>query len=233
MALSDILYRLLLPTFISNKNQKLLMLTKKESDKTTTRFSAENDTIGVETSTSTTSTTSSSSSLSGQRHSVEMAIEETKDNLKKTIDEARREIPRNTEAINDYQEHTLQTTKEITDSYLDSQKEIIKSFQSIWVPYVENMRTAFWDNWASPQRITEIYARTVSNCADNVVATTRIANNAIFANVSAYRTFIDREKNDVKELSRIAANTAKTFEQTTRDTTANASVPKYGSSNFR
>ncbi|HEY7078559.1 MAG TPA: hypothetical protein VH500_02590, partial [Nitrososphaeraceae archaeon] len=72
--------------------------------------------MGVET-TTTTSTESSSSSLSEQRHSVERAIEETKDNLKKTIDEARREIPRNTEAINDYQEHTLQTTKEITDSY--------------------------------------------------------------------------------------------------------------------
>jgi hypothetical protein len=63
------------------------MSTKRESDKATTRISAEDDTIGVETSTSTTT----SSSLSGQRHSVERAIEETKDNLKKTIDEARRD----------------------------------------------------------------------------------------------------------------------------------------------
>lgn len=198
---------------------------KRESDKATTRISAEDGTIGVETATSTTST---ASSLSEQRHSVERAIEETKDNLKKTIDEARREIPRNTEAINDYQEHTLQTTKEITDSYLDSHKEIIKSFQSIWVPYVENIRAVFWDNWASPQRITEIYTRTVSNCADNTIATTRIANNAIFANMGAFRTFIDREKNDAKELSRIAVNTAKTFEQTTKDT-VHASAPKYDS----
>jgi hypothetical protein len=223
MSFDDILYHLS-PTFISNKDQEFMMSTKRESDKATTRISAEEDNIGVETSTS----TASSLLLSEQRHSVERAIDETKDNLKKTLDEARREIPRNTEAINDYQEHTLQTTKEITDSYLDSQKEIIKSFQSIWVPYVENMRTVFWDNWASPQRITEIYARTVSNCADNAVATTRIANNTIFANIGAFRTFIDREKNDVKEISRIAVNTAKTFEQTTRDA-AHTSAPKYGS----
>ena len=201
------------------------MSTKKEIDKATVRISAEDDTIGVET------TTSTASSLSEQRHSVERAIDETKDNLKKTIDEARREIPRNTEAINDYQEHTLQTTKEITDSYLDSHKEIIKSFQSVWVPYVENIRAVFWDNWGSPQRITEIYTRTVSNCADNTIAATRIANNAIFANMGAFRTFIDREKNDAKELSRIAVNTAKTFEQTTRDA-AHVSTPKYDS-NFR
>src|SRR6478735_11264651 len=204
------------------KNEKFMMSTKKESDKATARISAEDDTIGVET------TTSTASSLSEQRRSVERAIDETKDNLKKTIDEARREIPRNTEAINDYQEHTLQTTKEITDSYLDSHKEIIKSFQSVWVPYVENIRAVFWDNWGSPQRITEIYTRTVSNCADNTIAATRIANNAIFANMGAFRTFIDREKNDAKELSRIAVNTAKTFEQTTKDT-VHALAPKYDS----
>lgn len=44
-------------------------------------------------------------------------------------------------------------------------------------------------------------------------------------------TLLAREKNNVKELSRIAANTAKTFEQTTRDT-AQASAPRYGG-NFR
>jgi hypothetical protein len=49
--------------------------------------------------------------------------------------------------------------------------------------------------------------------------------------MGAFRTFIDREKNDVKELSRIAANTAKTFEQTTRDTAQASS--RYGSNNFR
>src|SRR5207249_683438 len=83
-----------------------------------------------------------------------------------SIEEARREIPRNTQAINDYQEHSLQATKEIADSYLESQKEIIKSFQSTWLPYVDNVYGTLWSNWASPRRAVEIYARTVSNIAD-------------------------------------------------------------------
>jgi len=33
-------------------------------------------------------------------------------------------------AFTDYQEHSLQTTREITDRYLESQKEILKSFHS-------------------------------------------------------------------------------------------------------
>jgi phage-related tail protein len=155
--------------------------------------------------------------LSEQNHAVDRALDETRDNITKTIDEARREIPRNTQAINDYQEHTLEASKEIIDSYLESQKEIIQSFQSTWIPYFENTYGRFWNNWVSPRRAAEIYARTVSNFADNIVATTRIANNTIFTNINACKTFVQREKDDVKEFSRIAVNTAKTFENTSRE----------------
>jgi hypothetical protein len=77
----------------------------------------------------------------------------------------------------------------------------------------------------SPRSAAEIYARTVSSFADNSIATTRIANNAIVANMEAMNTFIARKKDDVKEFSRLAINVAKTFEQTSRDT---ASSQQYG-----
>lgn len=183
------------------------MSTKRDAERstTTTTQSEEDKTKEVRT------------ALSEQRRSVDRALDETKDNIKRTIEEARREIPRNTQAINDYQEHSLQVTKEITDNYLESQKEIIKSFQSTWVPYVENAYGALWNNWASPRRAAEIYVRTVSNFADNVIATTRIANNSMFANMEAFKTFLQREKEDVKEFSRIGVNTAKMFAQTSKD----------------
>jgi hypothetical protein len=69
----------------------------------------------------------------------------------------------------------------------------------------------------SPRRAAEIYTRTVSNFADNVISTTRLANNAMFANIEAFKTFVQREKDNVKEFSRIGVNTAKTFEQTSKD----------------
>ena len=59
--------------------------------------------------------------------------------------------------------------------------------------------------------------RTVSNFADNVIATTRIANNAVFANMESFKTFLQREKEDVKEFSRMGVNTARTFAQTSKD----------------
>jgi hypothetical protein len=50
------------------------------------------------------------------------------------------------------------------------------------------------------------------------MATTRIAN------VNAYKTFVQRGKDDVKEFSRIAGNTTRTFESTSREFAYNRPV---------
>jgi hypothetical protein len=180
----------------------------------------------------TTTTTSSSSSNMGssytygqrreeeeieQRHSINRTLEETKDNIRKATDEARSQIPRYTQSVNDYQEQTIQTAREIADNFLESQKEIINSLHAAWVPYAENMYERFYASFISPRRMTEAYARMVSGFADNMNTATRVANNMLFANMDAFKTSIQRARDNARELSRIGVNAAKTFEQTSRD----------------
>ena len=191
---------------VDNKSKDDITTSKREAEKLTATTVLEDD-----------KSIQARTTLSEQYQSIDTALDETKDNIKRTLEEAKREIPRNTQVINDYQEHSLQTTREITDNYVESQKEIVKLYQSTWFPYVESVYGTFWKSWASPLRAAEIYSRTVSNFADNVIAATRIANNAIFANVKAFMTFVEHEKDDVKEFSRIGVNTARTFAQTSRD----------------
>jgi hypothetical protein len=155
-----------------------------------------------------------------QQQAVDKAIDETKDNIRRAADEARKDIPRYTQAVNEYHEHTIQVTVEMTNYYLESQKEIINSFQSAWVPAIERTYAAFWNYWMSPRTLTDIYARTVSNIADNTIATTRLVNNAIFSNLEVFKTSIHVTRYNLKEFSRIGVNAARTFEQTSRDTTA-------------
>jgi hypothetical protein len=154
-----------------------------------------------------------------QQHAINRALDETKDNIRKTTDEARNQIPRYTQTVNDYQEQTIQAAREIADSYLESQREIINSFESAWIPQIENANRTFWSNWMSPRHMTETYARIVSSFADNTIAATRLVNNTIFANMEAFKTSIQHAKDNTKELSRIGVNAAKTFEQTARDST--------------
>jgi Phage major capsid protein, P2 family len=182
--------------------------------------------------TRTTIATAPSQSLYSQQQEQEQlvnrALDQTKDNIRKATDEARKEIPRSIQVVNEYQEQTIQATREIADSYIDAQKQIVNSFQSAFVPVVENVYQVFWNNWMSPRRITEIYAKTVSSFADNTLAVTRLANNSVFANMEAFKRSIHNTKDNAKEFSRIGVNVAKTFEQTSRDSSSNFSIGTEG-----
>ena len=170
-------------------------------------------------STNTKTAASSSSSQVQQQQAVNKALDETKDNIRRATDEARKDIPRYTQAVNEYQEQTIQVTIEIADNYLESQKEIINSFQSAWVPAIERAYAVFWNYWMSPRMFTDIYARTVSSIADNTIAAIRLVNNNVFSNLDAFKTSIQNTRDNLKEFSRIGVYAARTYEQTSRRTT--------------
>jgi hypothetical protein len=208
-----------------------------QKEKVTSASSSQQNQTPSERMTTTTTTTSEVPHYQYQQHqqqqreqqqSLNRALDETRDNIRRSTDEARREIPRYTQAVNEYQEQTIQASREIADNYIDSQKQIINSLQSAWVPQIEEANKVFTSNWISPRYLIEIYANMVSNFADNMIAATRLVNNMMFASMDAFKTSIQQAKDNVKELSRIGVNNARTFEQTSRDTTA---TPRIGSEN--
>jgi hypothetical protein len=113
------------------------------------------------------------------------------------------------------QEQTIQTTREIADNYIESQKEIISIYQSVWTPFVENANSRFWNYWSiSPRGIAETYGTVVSSFADNVIAATRLTNNAVSANMELFSTALQQTKDNSRELSRLGINAAKVFHET-------------------
>src|SRR6187200_1209257 len=153
------------------------------------------------------------------QQAINKALDETKDNIRRTTDEARRDIPRYTQIVNEYQEETIQAARQMADNYLESQREIINSMQSALLPQIEAANKAVTSNWTSPRHIADNYARLVSTFADNTIAVTKLVNNAVFANLEAFKTSVQTARDNIKEFSRIGVNSAKTLEQTSRDTT--------------
>jgi hypothetical protein len=149
------------------------------------------------------------------REAIVNAFEETRNNTQKAVKEARKEIPRYTEAVNNYQEQTLGAVEEIAENYIESQKEIINSFQqSTWVSQIGNAYQTFWSNWMlSPKKATGTYASMVSRYLDNTFTAARLVNNMTFVNIEAFKTSMQQTKDNAKELSKIAVNNAKMFEQ--------------------
>jgi len=161
-------------------------------------------------------TTSSSQLKKDQQEVIDKALDQTREDIRKSVEEAKREIPRYTRAINEYQEQTIEATRELADNFVVSQKEIINSFQSAWAPYIENY-TRNVNTYLSPGRISEVYTNTTRSYADNIFTVTRLTNNVIFGYAEAVKNSLQQAKNNAKELSRIGVNAAKTFEQTSKE----------------
>ena len=153
-----------------------------------------------------TTTTAEQQFQQQQQQAVNKALDETRDNIKKTTNEARKEIPRYTQIVNDYQENTIQAIREITDNFVDSQKDIIVNSFRLWSDWV-----------SSPRQVAENYGKIVSSFADNAVAATRVLNNTVFANLDSVNKSVQHTTENVKELSKIGANTVKTFQQVSSD----------------
>ena len=162
-----------------------------------------------------------------QQQAINKALDETKNNIKKATDEARRDIPHYTQLVNEYQEETIQAARQIADNYLESQREIINSFQSALVPEIEAANRAVTSNWTSPRNVSEQHARLVSAFADNTIAVTKLVNSAMFANLDAFKRSVQNARDNVKEFSRIGVNSEKTFEEVSRDTAATTTTTSF------
>ena len=148
--------------------------------------------------------------------SVNRALDQTKDNINRSIEESRNQIPQYNNIVNSYQEQTLQAVKEITENYIESQKTIIRSIQSAWGPYQQNFNTSI-NTLNSPEAVANAYSRFVSNIADNTVTYLRTTNNLVFASLDAYKTTMQHAKENSKQIFDLNTKAAKTFEQNTRE----------------
>jgi hypothetical protein len=167
-----------------------------------------------------------------QQQQVEEALDETKDNIKRTADAATKEVPRYTKAFNDYQEQSIQTARDIATSYIETQKEFLRSFQDSLEPAIYNTIDKFRNNyrnyyssaysssypWQYPRNVADTYGMIVNSLTDNTMATVRLTNNMIFANLEAFKTSMAQIGENAKELSKISIDTARTLQRASRAT---------------
>jgi hypothetical protein len=178
-----------------------------------------------------------------QQDAINKSIDETKDNIRRAIEEVRREAPRYSQTVTDFQNETAEATREIADNFLDSQKEVINSMQSAWTPFAERTSSGgsgnnnYWmmgmmQPWSwigvSPRDMADIYARGISAMTDSVAAGTRMATNMMFAGIEASRATTNYARHNSREIARITSNTARIFGQNTRETVSRMQEGSYG-----
>jgi S-methylmethionine-dependent homocysteine/selenocysteine methylase len=181
----------------------------------------------------TTTTATASSSFQHQQQqqaerlqeSTKRMLDETKQNIQISLEEARSQIPRYNQAIYNYQEQVLAATGEIATSYIDTQNAIIHAFNASVAPYFENIQNAYRQYYSiNPQNVQEFYSQTISNIANNGVTVVRLVNNTIFTNFDLLKTSWQQATDNVKEISRVTSNTARAFEQSNKEVSSAAAT---------
>src|SRR6476659_1908264 len=135
-----------------------------------------------------------------EQEAIETVLDETKRAIKKTVSEAKKEIPRYTQAIGQLQEETIQATKDIGYDCIELQRE-----SANLIPKLQERYMSYLVPWMSPTLVTEYYSRMVDNFVDNVVSTTNLANNLAMVNMESIQRLTDSSR----EYWRVGVDNAK------------------------
>ena len=89
---------------------------------------------------------------------IEEATEDSTKSIERNTDEARNQMSHYGQVISSStQEQTAQTTKEIAENYMEFQKQALNSFQSIFMPYFQNVQNQLRNNQEFFKSISEMY----------------------------------------------------------------------------
>ena len=161
-------------------------------DKNTTNFNKDNNNFNERT----------NNTLNQQQDSNNKTLESTLNNVKRTTDEATREIPKYTQRIAEYQEKTIQTVRDIASDYIETQKQVINSFQS---KVDGNSSNGVWDLY-NPQKIAENHSVMVNNFTSYLLNTANLVNNALLSNIRVYNTALEQTRDNLKAYAKVNTN---------------------------
>ena len=157
----------------------------------TTKFNKDNNNYNERT----------TNTLNQQQDAINKTLDNVLNNVKRTTDEATREIPQYSQRIAEYQEQTIQTIRDIASDCIESQKQVIGSFQS----QVERNTNGVWDFY-NPQRIAENHAVMVNNFTSYLLNTSNLINNALASNMRVYNTALEQTRDNLKACAKTNTN---------------------------
>jgi hypothetical protein len=138
--------------------------------------------------------------LNQQQDAINKTLDNTLHNVKRTTEEATREIPRYTQRIAGYQEQTIQTIKDIASDFIEAEKQLIGSFQT-----QVDRNNGVWDFY-NPQRIAENHSVMVNHFTSYLLDNSNLINNALASNLRVYNTALEQTRDNLKACLKTNAN---------------------------
>jgi hypothetical protein len=103
-----------------------------------------------------------------------------KANLEKSIDTA-----------NKYQQETSNTIQSISNNTIELQNNILKTYQSIFSQFLDNVSKSYWNNLGFPERYADTYNKNNQNVTDNTINCTRRLNEFVLGSIESFNKSIE------------------------------------------
>lgn len=136
---------------------------------------------------------------------VERTLEDTRSNINKLTNEARREVSKSTEKMKEYQEDSLNIINNIANNYIESQKELFSSFSDSITGNNSNRSRNYpqtsWLNYYSPERFAQIYGENVNTFTNSMIRYGNLLNNLTISNMNYFKSFLQQMELYSKEFS--------------------------------
>jgi hypothetical protein len=150
-----------------------------------------------------------SNAMENQRlhlQSTRKILQDSKDCIKKFIDEAIIEFAPYSTTLMGYHDQTYQNTKEIADMFLEILNEAAISFQSALDPYLRTHDDGinYFYRWVAPIWIAQTYRNTICNMVNYMVITIKLANTIVFPNMQSLHDMLVEQRKNANALSRIS-----------------------------
>ena len=177
------------------------------NEKYTTKFNKDNNNFNERTNRDYNNT------LNQQQDAINKILHNTLHNVKRSTDEARREILQYSRRIAEYQEKTIQTVQDIASDVIEAQKQVVDSFQSQQQQQGDrnssngiNFYNGLWWDLYNPQRIAENNAAMVNNFTSYLLNASNLINNALASNMRVYNTALEQTRDNVKAFAKTNTN---------------------------
>jgi hypothetical protein len=106
-------------------------------------------------------------------------IQDTTNKITNTINEYQNtynyNLQKSIDTANKYQQQTINVIHSISDNYVDLQKNILITYQSVFSKFIDNTfnnNKSYWNKFIYPQKYTDVYNNANDNTTNNTVVNT-------------------------------------------------------------
>ena len=122
-------------------------------------------------------------------------ISDTTENITESVnrfqEDNRRIFEKNVDTFRKYQEQISKTSQEISNNSVELQKNIIGTYQSSYVQFLDNISKSYWQNFKIPERYSETYNSLNKNIQDGTVNATNLINEVIVGSVENFNKTLE------------------------------------------